>query len=378
MHHAQAPEPITVPTAADRIAGYDVARALALLGMTVFHFALVMGRDAGRPAWLAGLLGLIDGRSAATFVVLAGIGLTLRSRRAESSIRGSVLLRGLFLLAVGYVNLIVWEGDILRVYGVSLLLAAWFLTAPGRLLLLVAGLFAAGFVVLLCLFDYEKNWTWETLSYHRLWTAEGAVRNLFYDGFRSVFPWTGFLFLGMWVGRHDLREPSVSRRFLLGGLGVALLAHLISWACLCALSPAPDGLDAETIQALFGTASMPPLPLFLAAGGGAAVALLAACVRFAARFPRFFLVGPLVATGRLALTWYVAHILLGLGTVVAFGQVGRQPLPVAAAAGLGFFAWAVVVSVVWRAWVGHGPLEGLMRKRTEGKRAAHPVVGGST
>ena len=29
-------------------------------------------------------------------------------------------------------------------------------------------------------------------------------RNLFYDGFRSIFPWTGFLLFGMRLGRQDL------------------------------------------------------------------------------------------------------------------------------------------------------------------------------
>src|SRR5215468_7802278 len=80
---AVAVEPMRTPVAdaAGRILGYDVARSLAMLGMIVVHFGLVMAADPTRPAWSAWIMHGLDGRAAATFVVLAGVGLTLRSRR---------------------------------------------------------------------------------------------------------------------------------------------------------------------------------------------------------------------------------------------------------------------------------------------------------
>ena len=128
-----------------RILGYDVARALAMLGMIVVHFGLVMAADPTRPAWSAMIMHLLDGRAAATFVVLAGVGLTLRSRRAVAAedpraiapVRATLIRRGLFLLAMGFVNLVIWPGDILRVYGVSLIVAAGLVTASDRRLLMV-------------------------------------------------------------------------------------------------------------------------------------------------------------------------------------------------------------------------------------------------
>ena len=56
-----------------------------MLGMIVVHFGLVMAVDPTRPAWSALIMHLLDGRAAATFVVLAGVGLTLRSRRAVAA-----------------------------------------------------------------------------------------------------------------------------------------------------------------------------------------------------------------------------------------------------------------------------------------------------
>jgi uncharacterized membrane protein YeiB len=69
----------------------------------------------------------------------------------------------------------------------------------------------------------------------------------------------------------------------------------------------------------------------------------------------------LAATGQMALTWYFAHIILGLGAVVALGLVSSQPLPVTAGCGVLFFVVAVLVSWLWKKFFRHGPLEWVMR-----------------
>jgi uncharacterized membrane protein YeiB len=354
---------------AERVVGFDVARALAILGMVVVHFSLVMAADRSGPAWLNVLLSFLDGRAAATFVILAGVGVTLMSWRAVLSTdphaiakaRKVLLFRGVFLLVLGFINLWIWPGDILRVYGVSLLLASRLITASNRRLLLGTLGCAVGFVVLLLLLDFEKNWDWTTLSYRQLWTPTGLVRNLFYDGFRSVLPWTGFVFFGMWLGRLNLRNRAVARRVFLVALGTALAAEVVSWLCVSYFLAQPHGMDAETVKALFGTQSMPALPLFLLASGGEGVAVIAWCVRVCGEGPSRFW-QPVAATGQMALTWYFAHIVLGLGAVVAFGMVNTQPLPVAAGCGVGFFAGAVLVSWLWKKVFRHGPLEWVMRQ----------------
>src|SRR5215207_6886043 len=187
-HEAQAAPGDSAPPALavrERVVGYDLARALAILGMVLVHFVLVMSIAHVEEGWLGRIVRFLDGRAAATFVVLAGVGLTLRAKGATASadpdagarVRATLRRRGLFLLAAGFLNLIVWPGDILRVYGVSLLLAASFLHASGKTLWAIALAFVASFVALMLVLDYSKNWEWETLTYHDLWTPAGALRN---------------------------------------------------------------------------------------------------------------------------------------------------------------------------------------------------------
>ena len=64
----------------NRIVGYDLARAGALFGMLLVNFSLLFGSGSGVPNWLDWVIGIIRGRGAATFVVLAGAGLSLLSK----------------------------------------------------------------------------------------------------------------------------------------------------------------------------------------------------------------------------------------------------------------------------------------------------------
>jgi uncharacterized protein len=353
----------------DRVLGFDVARAIAILAMVVVHFSLVMGTGRDESPWFDCLLGLLDGRATATFVILAGIGVTMMSRRAVAiadpqaivALQRTLIRRGIVLLAIGLLNLYIWPGDILRVYGVSLMLASALIAASNRQLLLCAAAFEVGFIVLFCTVDFESHWDWGTMTYHGLWTPTGAFRNLFYDGFRSVFPWTGFLLFGMWLGRLNLLEPRTNRRVLWAAWATAASAEMLSWLCTSYLPPTAMGLDAASVKALFGTESMPALPLFVAASGGAGVAVIVLSIRFANVVPAW-ICWPLAVTGQMALTWYVAHIVFGLGAIEALDLVSSQPLSIAVACGVGFFLIAIALSCAWKYFFRHGPLEWCFRR----------------
>ncbi len=355
-----------------RVEGFDIARALAIYGMMVVHFVLVMTDGTPSEGWSKMLLEGLDGRPAATFMVLAGIGITLMSRKADGSpkertaIQRRLRYRGGLLLACGFLNLVIWEGDILRVYGVSLLLAPWLLWRPSRTLVLWASAFLATVVVLFLLLDYDKNWDWASMKYNGLWTSSGLNRSLFFDGFRSVFPWTGMLVAGMWLGRLDWRGDAVPRKAMAWGAALVLSSTVLSHAILGGLQGhLSSGFGPEAAKACFGLASMPPLPLFLANAGGCALLVIASSTLISRRAADSRLLQALASTGRMAFTWYVAHILIGLGGVIAMGWT-RTSHATALAAATAFFALAMVTSTLWLRRFSNGPLEFLLRKLSGG------------
>ena len=86
-------------TRALRLTGLDVARYLAFVGMVVVNFKVVTGAvkaEGDVEAGLKAVAGALEGRAAAAFVILAGLGLGLASKARASGV--VTLRRSLFLL----------------------------------------------------------------------------------------------------------------------------------------------------------------------------------------------------------------------------------------------------------------------------------------
>lgn len=361
----------------DRIVGYDLARSLAIFGMVLVNYKIAMGAQQNGPAWLVDLAGLIDGRAAALFVVLAGVGISLLSQagRVRNDLarigadRRTLLRRALFLFVVGSLYTAIYSADILHFYGLYIAVAALALkTSVRRLWVSSVGLVLL-FVALCLVLDYEQGWNWKTLEYKGLWSPSGAFRHLFFNGFHPVVPWLGFLFVGMVIGRQDMGEASVRRRVLAWGLGVALVAECVSGVLLQVLVRDAGADEAEVMVAVFGTGPMPPLPLYMLAAGGTACAIIAASVALGQRYGSKPWLRPFVATGQLALTLYVAHVLVGMAILDAMGRLESQTLPFALLAATVFCTTSVVFASLWRSRFKRGPLEAIMRALTDSRAA---------
>ena len=214
--------------------------------MVFVNFRVALATEEGSPRWLTWLDTRLDGRASATFVILAGVGLSLLSRRARETddtaalagVRRTLFRRAAFLFVVGLLYWSIWPADILHYYGVFLAVGALLLTAPDQRLLDLASILVLLFALLLVLgADYNAGWDWRTLTYHGFWTPRGFVRNLIFNGFHPVVPWLAFLVLGMWLGRRDLRNSAVWRRLLLTGLVVAIVSETASRLLVAAAMP---------------------------------------------------------------------------------------------------------------------------------------------
>lgn len=353
-----------------RVVGYDLARALAVFGMVFVNFKVVMDAGGLGPDWLVWLAGLFDGRAAALFVVLAGVGIALMSKRARET--GSVALlranqttllkRAAFLFVVGLLYTPLWPADILHFYGVYLALATIFLNASIKRIALCIAFVVVAFAVMLLTLDYSEGWDWLTLSYSGFWTPEGMLRHIFFNGFHPVLPWMGFLLLGMLLGRLDLASSAATRRrVFLWGIVVMVVAESTSWFLVNRFSQGANPIERTDIVSIFGTGPMPPMPLYMFAAGGLACSIIAATVALGEHFDNAIWLRPFVATGQLALTLYVAHVVIGMGLLEAIGRLENQSLPFAFLASGTFCAISVVLAFLYRKVFKRGPLEVVMR-----------------
>ena len=363
-----------------RLLGLDLARSLALFGMVMVNIPVAF---ASQDTGLAGLLcGAVAGRAAAVFVVLAGVGLSLMTRKGRTDPvrarldRTLILRRAAFLGLWGLAWYPLWPADILHYYGVWMASAAWLFTLRSRHLLWLSGAVTLAFPLLLFGgLDYEWGWDWPTLTYTGFWTLRGFISNLLFNGLHPVFPWFAFFSFGMWLGRQELTEPALRRRLLWRAVPLWLAAEAFS-----ALVPellVGGEVDLEVAKAIAGRGPMPPMPQYVLGAGALAVVVILGCVPLADRrvTAGCLLTRSLVHTGQLALTHYVSHVvllLLPLTLLCAPEEFGLDGPPILPASGpvllLAMAIWMAVsvwASHRWR--LGHqrrGPLEQLMRSLT--------------
>ncbi len=355
------------PPPRPRLIGLDVARGLALVGMVLVNFELALGAYGKGPTWLAHGVHALQGKAAATFVLLAGIGASLGARRAwatddpESATaerrraRQTLLRRAGLLFVGGCAFLLVWSADILHFYGVWMAIGSALLFASTRTIFLgIVGLLAANSAHLLWGQPFA-HWNLFTLEYQGLAEPARFARHLFLNGWHPVVPWLALYLIGMLVGRWDLADGRVQKRLLCIALPVAILGHAAEdlWV--------PEILFAVRPIHLLSTDSFPPTPTFVLTGAAVAVAVIVGACWMTQRFPKGPWL-PLVCTGQLALTLYVAHVLVGLGTLEALGRLENQSLPFAVGAGLVFSILALLCATLWRRRFARGPLEALLRR----------------
>lgn len=330
-----------------RLNGLDLARFVAFAGMVLVNFKVVMGDTGGGPV-LRTFAGLLDGRAAASFVVLAGIGLGLQA--ANGPVLTVVVRRALFLFVLGMINATIFEADILHYYAFYFLFGLAFLSVSNAALLWSILGVNLLFVVMVLGLDYEAGWNWDTLTYTDFWTLPGAVRNLMFNGWHPVIPWLSFFLLGLWLARKPLGAGGFQRRMVVAGIVVVAIAEGLSAA-------AAVGLNAEIVE-LFGTYPVPPMPLYILAGSGAALLVIGLAL-MAGEVKALAFLRP---AGRQTLTLYIAHILLGMGTLEALDLIGGQTLAASVWAAFLFIGLSVFYALAWSRVFKRGPIEWVMRK----------------
>ena len=342
-----------------RLDGLDLARFLAFAGMVIVNFKVVIGAgDAGAGAGALGILvGALEGRAAATFVVLAGVGLGLAGLKDINRTTAVTIRRAVFLLVVGLVNALIFEADIIHYYAFYFLVGVFLLPLSNRLVLLGIVMVNLVFCCMILLLDYNQGWNWENLTYSDFWTPAGFVRNLFFNGWHPVFPWVGFLFYGIMLSRMSLARWTTQRNLMIGGCLLVVLAETTG----AIVTPLLAEIDPE-LTFLSTTEPLPPLPLYTIAGMGAASIVIGGCLALSGWAGRVGILRFVTPAGRQSLTLYLAHILIGVTALEVLGLIGDQSLTTAVIAALTFCACAMIYAYLWAKRFKRGPMETLMRR----------------
>lgn len=329
-----------------RLVGLDAARGLALIGMFLVHFIPVFNLQTMSPT-PTGLL--FAGRSAALFVVLAGVGLAIvahrhrRRKASSSSLARKIIIRAAVIAVIGILlgTLGTPVSVILVNYALLFIIALPFLSArPTTLLLSAFGWLGLGSVAYWLIMN-----TADLISYPLLRSpgvtdlAEPHIilADALFAGYYPILTWGFYLLIGLWIGRV-LMEAAARQRDRIAVLltvygaviaGTTLIIHSLTVIFSNVVSSLAESIDhmstQEVSQRLLTGLTEPELftepwwfllatphsnsPLSLLHSTGTALMVIGVCLLIA-RWQNGRALSLFTVLGTMPLTLYAWHILL--------------------------------------------------------------------
>lgn len=376
----------------ERLLGVDVARGIALIGMMSVHILPSLDRD----GTASSAYQVAAGRASALFAVLAGLSLVLatRARGDDGSARGArrgVIARAVFVAGIGLVLGTLGTGVavILVHYAALFAVAALFMGAGTRTLMITSAGWlllspVAGHLIRPRLAPGPR----QSPSLLSLSHPNELVTGVLFTGYYPVLQWTGYLLVGMAVGRLALHRARTAARLLTVGVLLAVGAKVLSAALL--LGPAAGGQwltvppssvfadrDLATVlqTGMYGTtpttswwwlavsAPHSGTPPDLVHTTGTALAVIGACLLAARALPSRWrwAVLPVAAAGSMTLTLYTLHV-IALAAARAWSPSPAALLTVNV-------LLALLVATAWQRTSQRGPLEAVAARISAAARA---------
>jgi uncharacterized membrane protein len=98
---------------------------------------------------------------------------------------------------------------------VYFIIAALLITASNRQIWALASAAVIVFSIFVLLVQFERGSRWDSILPLDLWHLPGVVYHILFCGLYPVFPWFGFILIGMWLGRKDLTRIVFRKKVLL-------------------------------------------------------------------------------------------------------------------------------------------------------------------
>jgi uncharacterized membrane protein len=354
---ATAPEPFLNRTFAGRLDGIDVARALAFGGMLLAHFARPM--RPGDPGWLQALDNIADGRAAPLFCVLLGVGAGILVARGTPD--RVLVQRGLALFVIG---LAIWPRTdrvylILPHYGVLLALVPLFRRLSTRALLPVAALaFVVPSVITAFVDGHGLRGSPQPATYDALLDTGSLLGQLSWTGGYPLIGWIGFVLVGLWVARQPLRDRVTQFRLFAGGAAIVLLQPVAA-TVFRGLDGQVEDPNARGWSTFFDGTAHSNQAAWYVLGSATAVAVIAGCLLLvhAAR-P---VLRPFAVLGTMALSAYLAHLVIGARYVWEWRDENRPALETQMLVAAAVFALFAIGALLWSKLARRGPVESVLR-----------------
>jgi uncharacterized membrane protein YeiB len=349
---------VVTATSPGRVPGVDAVRAIAIAGVVAMNYhAYLNPRLAWRPLdpsllerAINPMTGPLTTRFAATFVLVAGVGISLFTWGRDDLARRRIVLlrRGLLLYGAGAVLNWVWPGTILFFYGAYFMVAALICGWKTRRVIAVGAVSAVAAAAI-------ESWrTWRELGgYSTAWLSPkpDGPRNLMLrtlvDYTHPLLPWLAFLCIGIVIGRY--LGTIVQWRSRVAVTAAAVLATVV--VVRTVVRPDGDSDAAVLVRAALSTDPYDRGLLFTASAGATALLAFLLVTAFVYRD------GPLARAGRMSLSMYMGHVFFFHFFVDWLKVVPRESATAALVLSAAYLAPALSAAAWWSRVHGAGPVE---------------------
>ncbi|MEO6652755.1 MAG: DUF418 domain-containing protein [Ilumatobacteraceae bacterium] len=343
-----------------------MVRALAMAGVVMMNYhGYLIQRGARRDGggvydvfdpWV----GPLSTRFAATFVLTAGVGVSLMTRSSRCDrgrtieMRWRLVRRGLLLYSGGLLFDFIWPGTILPYYGLMFVLAASIFTLRIRFVVAI-GLSAAVIGALVSWWIFRRDQGGDPLD----WLTEpgrrsprGLVFDVFVNGTHPILPWLAFFCAGIVLGRllssPWWRPAAIGSGFTL--FSIATLLTTVGSGATARHLLSDDPFDRGLV--------------YVASALGTALIAFGAISWLADRFEHTAGVDWLRRAGQLSLTIYLGHALLFNLFVDWLDLIEPRGVGTALTAAGTYWLIATALAVTYQRRYGRGPAERIYRNLT--------------
>ena len=309
----------------NRIEGIDVARSIALIGMVYINLNVILGTNF-EEVYVLSNLGVLNnalqGRFASLFLVIAGLGLGLFKQKYDKNYDIRIIKRAIFFFFVGSINLLYWGPDIIHMYSIYFMMGIVFIRLKKEILMVIMAMNSLVQYILLQNLNYELGFT---INYD--YFTFTILKNLLFDGYYPVIPWSSFLILGILISKLDLKNMKIL--WTMFAIGLSILSISIE------ISTSPE----NSFNDIFSMYPYPPNLFFIFSSLGSSMVILSLCLMLSKKI-KFV---SLANIGRLSFTLYQFHLIYGF-IIISIYDFNR-PYP-EVAIGLTILFWIIILIMI--------------------------------
>ena len=129
------------------------------------------------------------------------------------------------------------------------------------------------------------------------------------------------MLIGFWYGKQDLKSDKFLKKLIWVSSVVFIGIQFLSYFLICFFSNGNEVTQSDLSEINQYKPNASSLPIYMLNGIAIAILVISLCILLGKRYATNKVVVALKNTGQLALTFYVAHVVLGMGVIEAISSL---------------------------------------------------------